>query len=61
MTFVDYHDQHQNKYIVQQRQGAMAKPGTVCPYNKTEIGKRCAWLAGHYDRHGYINWAYARS
>lgn len=41
-------------------QGAAAPPGSRCPYGISEIGLRCAWLAGHYDRHGFLAWEMAR-
>lgn len=42
------------------RQGAAANPGTKCPFSESEIGLRCAWLAGHYDKHGFQAWEKAR-
>ena len=38
------------------REGAIAEAGEKCPYKNSEIGKRCAWLAGHYDKHGLEAW-----
>lgn len=40
--------------------GADAEPGTKCPFSESEIGLRCAWLAGHYDKHGKDAWSKAR-
>jgi hypothetical protein len=40
--------------------GAAARPGTKCPYSIGEIGLRSAWLAGHYDRHGFQAWEKAQ-
>lgn len=40
--------------------GAAAKPGSKCPFSVGEIGLRTAWLAGHYDRHGFQAWDRAR-
>lgn len=36
--------------------GRLAKPGTKCPHGHSHIGPRCAWLAAHYDAHGYAAW-----
>lgn len=48
-----------HRFIRYTEQGREAKPGSSCPYGITDIGLRCAWLAGHYDAHGYIAWAHA--
>lgn len=40
--------------------GGAAEPGQECPYKMSEIGLRCAWLAGHYDKHGREAWEVAR-
>lgn len=44
------------------RKGEGADAGTKCPYDqsKNKIGLRCAWLAGHYDKHGLEAWEKAR-
>lgn len=42
-------------------EGANAAPGTKCPYmTGTDLPKRCAWLAAHYDTHGKQAWSEAR-
>lgn len=48
------------KYSAQEQEGRDAPVGTRCPYGATELGKRCAWLAGHYDTHGEAAWGLAR-
>lgn len=40
--------------------GRHAAPGTTCPFGEIQLGKRCAWLAGHYDAHGREAWEQAR-
>lgn len=40
------------RYIKEMREGRRAEAGEACPYGIDEIGKRCAWLAGHRDRYG---------
>lgn len=40
--------------------GAEAPPGTRCPYLMSDLLRRHAWLAGHYDAHGYAAWDLAR-
>ncbi len=30
-------------------EGGSAPRGTPCPYGKTDLFRRCAWLAGYYD------------
>lgn len=52
----------ENKRFEIVEQGAKAVPGSPCPYSgdEIEIGRRCAWLAGHYDAHGFEAWAAAR-
>ena len=47
-------------YKPQVVEGEKAAPGTRCPYLNSELGARCAWLAGHYDAHGYTAWDLAR-
>lgn len=47
-------------YDRQVAEGKAAKPGIRCPYLNSELGARCAWLAGHYDAHGYAAWDLAR-
>lgn len=47
-------------YDRQVAEGKAAKPGTQCPFLNSELGARCAWLAGHYDAHGYAAWDLAR-
>lgn len=41
-------------------EGKRASPGAPCPYHKSEILDRNAWLAGHYDAHGHSAWILAR-
>lgn len=41
-------------------QGWNAEPGTKCPYGISEMAKRCAWLAGHYDHYGLLAWELSR-
>lgn len=43
------------------RDGWTAAPGDRCPFPYGELGLRCAWLGGHYDRHGTRAWELARS
>jgi ribosome modulation factor len=52
--------QNQDPYKQHRAEGAQAKPGSLCPYGKAEIGARCAWLAGHIDTHGKSAWEIAR-
>jgi ribosome modulation factor len=40
--------------------GSSAAAGDLCPYGTTDFGLRNAWLAGHYDTHGYEAWEKAR-
>jgi hypothetical protein len=42
------------------KEGWNAEAGTRCPYGVSELGERCAWLAGHYDKHGKEAWEMAR-
>lgn len=49
-----------NPYLPQQKEGEQAEPGAKCPYGLAEIGAMCAWLAGHYDKHGLEAWEKAR-
>lgn len=49
----------QHRYIAQEQEGRKANHGTICPYGVSDNGKRCAWLAGHYDTHGVIAWQLA--
>lgn len=42
------------------KEGWNADAGTRCPYSMSDLGKRCAWLAGHYDRYGLAAWEMAR-
>ena len=42
------------------KEGGTASPGAPCPYHKSEMLDRNAWLAGHYDAHGYAAWLLAR-
>jgi len=52
--------QNGGAYTAQVKEGYESMPGTACPYGKSELGARCAWLAGHYDAHGYTAWDLAR-
>ncbi|WP_324731019.1 ribosome modulation factor [Pseudomonas paeninsulae] len=36
-------------YMAEQQEGAAAKEDAECPYHGSDIGKRCAWLAGYRD------------
>lgn len=47
-------------YKAQAQEGWNAAPGTTCPFKDSELGARCAWLAGHYERYGLAAWARAR-
>jgi ribosome modulation factor len=40
-----------HKYHWQERMGASALHESECPYPPSQIGPRCAWLAGFRDRH----------
>lgn len=51
---------YDHQYKPQQIDGEKAEPGTKCPWGVTEIGARCAWLAGHYDKYGLEAWEKAR-
>ena len=42
------------------KEGEQAQAGSACPYGMSEIGLRCAWLAGHHDAHGREAWEKAR-
>ena len=42
------------------KEGWNADAGTRCPYSMSDLDKRCAWLAGHYDRYGMAAWEMAR-
>lgn len=49
------------KYFDQYAMGQSARPGSRCPYESgSDIGKRCAWLAGHFDQHGRAAWERAK-
>lgn len=39
-----------HKYWLQEQLGMSALRESDCPYRMTEIGKRCAWLAGFRDK-----------
>lgn len=43
--------QQRHKYWMQEQLGAAALSEAECPYHVSQIGKRCAWLAGFRDRH----------
>lgn len=58
ISIVDGYDTSPNRQII--LDGATARPGTPCPYSEHEMGSRCAWLAGHYDAHGFEAWTSAR-
>lgn len=47
-------------YIDYYHEGRREIPGTKCPYGMRDMGKRCAWLAGILERHGYDAWEMAR-
>lgn len=36
-------------YVAEYRLGVLAADGDRCPYPVTQIGRRCAWLAGYHD------------
>lgn len=38
-----------HKYIAEEMEGRRSLPGDVCPYAHAEIGRYCAWIAGHRD------------
>jgi ribosome modulation factor len=42
---------HHHKYWPQEQLGAQALSEAECPYRVSQIGKRCAWLAGYRDKH----------
>lgn len=42
------------------QEGALARPGVICPYGGSQLAERCAWLAGHFDQHGKAAWEKAR-
>lgn len=53
--------QDDHAYYRQEIEGRVANPGVKCPYGfGSEMGARCAWLAGHYDKHGLRAWEMAR-
>lgn len=54
----DRRDTH--KYINQQIEGELSDSSACCPYGDRQIGKRCAWLAGFFDTHGFQPWTMAR-
>lgn len=39
----------EHDYIHEYRLGAMARDDDRCPYPISQIGRRCAWLAGYHD------------
>lgn len=41
-----------HRYIGEQMEGFASKKADACPYAYSDLGKRCAWLAGHFDRWG---------
>lgn len=36
-------------YYSEWLKGTLAADGDACPYPITQIGRRCAWLAGYHD------------
>lgn len=41
--------EHAHAYLRAQHEGAAAATGTRCPYPASDLGRRCAWLAGYWD------------
>jgi len=52
----DYDPKYHKEYLA----GYNAFPGTKCPYSEIEIGKRCSWLGGHFDKNGVQAWSKAK-
>lgn len=48
-------------YQKEYEEGWEAPPGKVCPYSMSRLGKRCAYLAGQFDRYGEIAWEMAKN
>lgn len=38
-----------HNYVAEYRLGTMATGNAQCPYPVSQIGRRCAWLAGYHD------------
>ena len=43
---------HAPRYGMAWNEGWNARLGSECPYGMVQLGRRCAWLAAHRDRHG---------
>jgi ribosome modulation factor len=41
-----------HRYRKEEIEGAHAGKDARCPYGITDIGRRCAWLAGWHDEYG---------
>ena len=39
----------EHDYVAEYEMGAYAPDGARCPYPVSQIGRRCAWLAGYWD------------
>ena len=50
----------EHAYVKEYYKGVNSTPGSPCPYGLENIGQRCAWLAGHFDKHGAIAWEQAK-
>lgn len=40
-----------HKYWADECAGRRAKSASECPYGASDVGRRCAWLAGYWDAH----------
>lgn len=61
MTILAKDQEDTHKYITEQKMGEQAGLNQACPFSNRQIGKRCAWLAGVFDTHGFHAWALARN